>query len=55
MVRETILNTIKKYNLIDPNDITCILPVEEGRREVTLITCTNGTANRFIVKAKEVK
>lgn len=41
--------------IIDPNDISCILPVEEGRREVTLITCTNGRANRFIVKAKEVK
>lgn len=41
--------------IIDPNDISCILPVEEGRREVTLITCTNGRANRYIVKAKEVK
>ena len=41
--------------IIDPNDISCILPIEEGRREVTLITCENGKANRFIVKAKEVK
>ena len=24
MVRETILNTIKKYNLIDPNDIIVV-------------------------------
>jgi len=42
-------------SVIDPNDISCILPIEEGRREVTLITCTNGRENRFIVKAKEVK
>ncbi len=41
-------------DVIDPNDISCILPIEKGRREVTLITCTNGRANRFIVKAKEI-
>lgn len=40
---------------IDPNDISCILQVEEGTREVTLITCKNGKSNRFIVKAREVK
>ena len=41
-------------DVIDPNDISCILPIEAGRGEVTLITCTNGRANRFIVKAKEI-
>ena len=51
----TLKYEIFETDIIDPNDITCILPVEEGRREVTLITCANGTANRFIVKAKEVK
>jgi len=55
-----IQNITLKYEVfdtkvIDPNDISCILPIEEGRREVTLITCTNGRANRFIVKAKEIK
>lgn len=39
---------------IDPNDISCILQVEENTREVTLITCKNGRANRFIVKAREI-
>lgn len=43
----------KKY-IIDPNDITCILPENENSREVTLITCTNGNKNRLIVKAREV-
>lgn len=42
----------KKY-VIDPNDITVILPEEEGVREVTLITCTNGNKNRLIIKARE--
>lgn len=44
----------KKY-IIDPNDITCILPEDETSREVTLITCTNGNKERFIVKAREIK
>ena len=42
----------KKY-VIDPNDISVILPEEEGVREVTLITCTNGNKNRLIIKARQ--
>lgn len=42
----------KKY-VIDPNDISVILPEQEGTREVTLITCTNGNKNRLIIKARE--
>ena len=45
---------IFKTYTIDPNDISCIKSVEEGTREVTLITCTNGKNNRYIVKAREV-
>lgn len=51
----TLKYEVFETKVIDPNDISCILPIEEGRREVTLITCTNGRSNRFIVKAKEVK
>ena len=51
----TLKYEVFETEIIDPNDISCILPIEEGRREVTLITCENGKANRFIVKAKEVK
>lgn len=40
-------------NVIDPNDITCISPVDENAREVTLITCTNRDKDRLIVKARE--
>ncbi len=40
--------------VVDPNDISCIMQVEEGTREVTLITCKNGRSNRFIVKAREI-
>ena len=51
----TLKYEVFETEIIDPNDISCILPIEQGRREVTLITCENGKANRFIVKAKEVK
>lgn len=55
-----IQNVTLKYEIfdkyvIDPNDIRCILPVEEDTREVTLITCTNGNKNRLIIKAREIK
>ena len=54
-----IQNTTLKYEvfktyIIDPNDISCILPVKEDVREVTLITCTTGGKERFIVKAREI-
>jgi len=41
--------------IVDPNDINCILPENENLREVTLITCTNGNADRLVVKACEIK
>lgn len=50
----TLKYKIYKTSIIDPNDISCILPEQENTREVTLITCTNGNKNRLIVKAREV-
>ena len=51
----TIKYEVFKTYIIDPNDISCILPEDEKTREVTLITCTTGGKNRFIVKAREIK
>jgi len=51
----TINYKIFKTYIVDPNDITCILPEDENSREVTLITCTNGDKERFVVKAREIK
>lgn len=50
----TLKYQVFKVYVIDPNDITCILPEQENAREVTLITCTNGNKNRLIVKAREI-
>lgn len=49
----TLKYKVFKIYIIDPNDISCILPEQEGVREITLITCTNGNKNRLIVKARE--
>lgn len=38
----------------DPNDVSIVESVEEGTREITLITCTNGHRNRLITKAREI-
>ena len=52
------LNTVEyevfKIYTIDPNDVSCIESVDPNAREITLITCTNGHANRLITKAKEI-
>lgn len=50
----TLKYQVFKVYVIDPKDITCILPEQENVREVTLITCTNGNKNRLIVKAREI-
>lgn len=45
----------KIYDLykVEPDDVSCLSQETEGRREVTLITCTNDSEKRIIVKARE--
>lgn len=38
-----------------PEDISCLDQKTNGTRQVTLITCTNNSTKRIIVKAKEVE
>ena len=40
---------------VDPNDTSCTTQLTGGKREVTLITCTNYGTQRLIVKAREIK
>ena len=42
-----------KY-LVDPNDVSCTSQLTNGKREVTLITCTNDNKQRYIIKAVEM-
>lgn len=43
-----------KY-VVEPTDTTCTSQLTNGRKEVTLITCTNYGKQRLVVKAKEIK
>ena len=52
---ETIEYEIFKIYSIDPDDVCCVESVENGTREITLITCTNGHKNRLVTKARQIK
>lgn len=41
--------------IVSPDDTTCTSQETNGKKEITLITCTNYGTQRLIVKAKEVK
>lgn len=47
----------KVYNKyqVDPTDVSCTTQLTNGKREVTLITCTDDSKHRVVVKAREVK
>ncbi len=40
--------------VVDPSDVACTSQRTNGMKEVTLITCTNDSKQRVIVKAREV-
>lgn len=44
----------EKYN-IDPTDTSCTSQLTNGRKEITLITCSNYGTQRLVVKAREIK
>lgn len=49
--------TYKVYDkhTVDPNDVSDTTQKTGGKREVTLITCTDDSKERVVVKAREVK
>lgn len=51
---KTIEYEIFKIYSIDPDDVSCVESVENGTREITLITCTNGHKNRLVTKARQI-
>lgn len=44
------------YNIyiVEPTDVSCTSQLTNGKRELTLITCTNYGKQRLIVKAREI-
>ena len=45
---------IYKHFIVDPDDVSCTSQLTGGRKEITLITCTDDNKQRYIVKAKEI-
>lgn len=43
-----------KY-IVEPTDVDCTSQITDGRKEITLITCTNDNKKRHIIKATEIK
>ena len=43
-----------KY-IVDPTDVSCTSQNTNGRREITLITCTDDSKQRVIVKARAIE
>ena len=41
--------------IVEPEDVSCTSQLTDGKKEVTLITCTNGGKQRRVIKATEVK
>ena len=41
--------------MVKPEDVSCLSQETNGKREVTLITCTTDSEKRIIVKAKEIE
>jgi len=51
---QTLKYKITETYIVVPTDLSCTSQRTNGRKEITLITCTNGTKNRRIVKAVEI-
>ena len=47
----------KVYNKyqVEPSDVSCTTQLTNGKKEITLITCTDDSKHRVVVKAREVK
>ena len=57
---EDIDGNVVKYSvydkyIVEPTDTSCTTQLTNGKKEITLITCTNYGTQRFVVKAREVK
>ena len=52
---ETVQYAVYDKYSVPPTDVSCTSQLTNGRREVTLITCTDSGEQRVIVKSREVK
>ncbi len=52
---ETVQYSVYDKYTVDPSDVSCTSQKTNGKREITLITCTDDSKQRVIVKAREVE
>ena len=47
----------KVYNtfIVQPTDVACTSQLTNGKREITLITCSDGGKTRLVVKCREIE
>lgn len=41
--------------IVEPDDVSCTTQLTDGRKEITLITCTDDNKQRYIIKAREAR
>lgn len=51
----TVVYEIYDKYIVDPDELQCTSQLTNGKREITLITCTNDNKQRHIIKAREVQ
>lgn len=51
--KSVIYEVYDKY-VVEPSDVSCTSQLTSGRREMTLITCTNYGTQRLVVKCREI-
>ena len=51
---ETVQYSVYDKYTVDPSDVSCTSQKTNGKREITLITCTDDSKQRVIVKAREI-
>ena len=55
MAGNTVTYTVYDKYVVDPTDVACTSQLTNGKKEVTLITCTNYGQQRLVVKARASK
>ncbi len=54
MNKKTVTYSVYDRYVVEPTDTRCTTQLTNGKREVTLITCTNYGQQRLVVKAREI-
>ena len=49
---KTVTYTVYNKYIVAPDDVSCTSQKTDGKTEITIITCTNDSQNRVIVKAR---